>query len=108
MTDGQHFIFLQILALVTDKLVTHFLIGALILISGQKMEVTVFILQLSMDIYIFVNGKFDIHTADKNGWRAIHLSAKNGSYELIKYFVDNGTYIHFTINDGKNSLHIAA
>ena len=72
------------------------------------MEVTVFILRLSMDIYILVNGKSDMHTADKNGWRAIHFSVKNGSYELIKYFVDNGTYIHLTINDGKNSLHIAA
>ena len=32
----------------------------------------------------------------------------NGSYELVKYFVDKGTDIFLKTNDGSNCLHITA
>ena len=51
---------------------------------------------------------FDLKTADDCGWSALHYSAKNGSYELLKYFVDRGTEINQKTNDGRNCLHIAA
>ena len=42
------------------------------------------------------------------GWTAIHYSARNGTYELVKLFVDVGIYIHLKNNLGQNCLHIAA
>ena len=55
-----------------------------------------------------IKHKFDVHIADNDGWRVIHFSAKNGSYESIRYFVDIGANIYIITNDGKNCLHIAA
>ena len=52
--------------------------------------------------------EFDVNMADNAGWIALHHSTGNGSYELIKYFIDKGADIHLKTNDGKNCLHIAA
>ena len=46
--------------------------------------------------------------ADNEGWTTLHFSAKNGSYELFKYFVDMGSCVHLKTVDGKNCLHTAA
>ena len=51
---------------------------------------------------------FDVDMADNDGWTALHFSARNGSYELIRYFADVGSDIYLKTNDGKNCLHIAA
>ena len=51
---------------------------------------------------------FDVHTADNEGWTALHHSASNGSYKLFKYFVYMGSDIHIKTKVGKNCLHIAA
>ena len=52
--------------------------------------------------------KFDLHMADKDGWKALHYSAKSGSYDLLKYFSDMGSDIYLKDNNGSNCLHIAA
>ena len=51
---------------------------------------------------------FDAHRADNHGWLALHYSARNGSYELVKYFADMGTDIACKSYLGSNCLHIAA
>ena len=51
---------------------------------------------------------FDVHIADKDGWTALHYSARSGSYDLLTYFADMGTHIYLKDNDGRNCLHIAA
>ena len=51
---------------------------------------------------------FDKDTAEKNGWTALHYSARYGSYELFRYFADMGVDIYLKNNDGRNCLHIAA
>ena len=51
---------------------------------------------------------FDVNIGTKNGFTALHCSAMNGSYELVKYFVGMGTDIHLKTNDGQNCLHFAA
>ena len=52
--------------------------------------------------------KFDVHMTDNDGWVASHHSARNGSYELFKFFIDLGTDVYAKTNIGKNCLHIAA
>ena len=52
--------------------------------------------------------KFDVHMADNDGWTALHHSARNGSYDLVRFFIDLGTDIHLETNIGENCLHIAA
>ena len=51
---------------------------------------------------------FNVNMGDNDGWTALHWSAMNGSYELVKYFVGMVTDIHVKTNDGSNCLHIAA
>ena len=51
---------------------------------------------------------FDVHMADNDGWTAFHFSARNGNYQLLKYFVDMGSDVDLKTIDGKNCLHIAA
>ena len=51
---------------------------------------------------------FDVNMTNNYGWTALHQSAKNGSYELIKIFIDKGTDILLPTKDGENCLHIAA
>ena len=51
---------------------------------------------------------FDVQMADNNGWTALHYSAKKGSYELVRLFVEKGTDIDLKTNDGSNCLHIAS
>ena len=51
---------------------------------------------------------FDVHMADNNGWTALHYAGRNGSYELVSFFVDIGIDIHSTDNLGQNCLHFAA
>ena len=51
---------------------------------------------------------FDVNIDDNDGFTALHWSAVNGSYELVKYFVGTGIDIHLKTNDGRNCLHIAA
>ena len=52
--------------------------------------------------------KIDVHMTDNDGWTAIHYSARNGSYELVTYFIDLGNDIHLKTNTGSNCLYIAA
>ena len=52
--------------------------------------------------------KLDVHITDNDGWTALHFSARNGSYELVPYFVELKIDIQLKANDGKNCLHIAA
>ena len=54
------------------------------------------------------NHKFDLHITDDDGCTALHHSARNGSYELINYFVSMGADIHLKTKDGLNCLHMAA
>ena len=51
---------------------------------------------------------FNMLVADNDGYTSLHRSAENGSYELIKFFADNGTDIHLKTKNGSNCLHIAA
>ena len=51
---------------------------------------------------------FDIHTAHKYGWTALHCSADYGSYDLFTYFADMGADIYLKDNKGLNCLHFAA
>ena len=52
--------------------------------------------------------KFDVNMVDNLGWTALHHSARNGSYELIEFFIKMGADIHLKTNDGQNCFHIAA
>ena len=52
--------------------------------------------------------KFDVNVVDNLGWTALHHSARNGSYELIEFFIKMGADIHLKTNDGQNCFHIAA
>ena len=52
--------------------------------------------------------KFDAHMVDNDGWTALHHSARNGSYDLVRFFTDLATDIHLKTKSGKNCLHIAA
>ena len=51
---------------------------------------------------------FDIYMTDKNGWTSLHYSAQNDSYELVNFFVDQGSNIFLKTERGMNCLHIAA
>ena len=51
--------------------------------------------------------KFDVHINGDGGWTALHYSARNSSYELLKYFAATGTDIALQTSDGSNCLHIA-
>ena len=51
---------------------------------------------------------FDKNIAGKNGWTALLNSVQNGSYELVKFFVEKGADIHEKTKAGYNCLHIAA
>ena len=51
---------------------------------------------------------FDIHIPNNVGYTALHCSALNGSYELLKFFVEKGTNIFSKTEKGVNCLHIAA
>ena len=37
---------------------------------------------------------FDARIPNSDGWTALHFSASNGSYELVKYFTDEGIDIN--------------
>lgn len=50
---------------------------------------------------------FDVTMTDKEGWTALHHSARNGSHELVTYFVDMGTDINLKTSTGESCLHIA-
>ena len=50
---------------------------------------------------------FDARIPNSDGWTALHFSASNGSYELVKYFTDEGIDINLKTYDGRNYLHIA-
>ena len=52
--------------------------------------------------------KFDVHKTHNTGLKALHYSAINGSYELVRYFADIGKDIKCKNNFGWNCLHIAA
>ena len=73
---------------------------------------TAFILQHSLDMSIFARhlsiNIFDVYKVNNSGWTALHFSAQGGSYELVNFFIDNGSYIYNPIDDGKNCLHVAA
>ena len=52
--------------------------------------------------------KFDVHMNDNKGFTGLHFSAKNGNYELVKFFVDKGTDILLKTKNGTKCLHLAA
>ena len=57
----------------------------------------------------FINKyNFDVQVPDDKGRTALHHSAENGSYKLVKFFTDMGSDINLKTNDGRNCLHIAA
>ena len=49
---------------------------------------------LSLCKKLINNHKFDLHIADDDGCTALHHSARNGSYDLINYFVSMGADIN--------------
>ena len=51
---------------------------------------------------------FDVLMTDNDGCTALHHSARNGSYELVIFFVDMETDINLEDKLGRNCLHIAA
>ena len=52
--------------------------------------------------------ELNLHVTDDYGCNALHRSAVNGSYDLVKFFADNGTEIYLKTREGINCLHIAA
>ena len=50
---------------------------------------------------------FDIYMTNNYGWTALHYSAENGSYELIKLFLDREVDVHLKTKTGLKCLHIA-
>ena len=63
---------------------------------------------LNLCKYLIDQHKILVNLADNGGWRALQISAKNGSYKLLTYFNEMGTDIDRKTNDGSNCLHIAA
>ena len=57
---------------------------------------------------LIVKKEFDVNIASNDGWTILHYTARNGSYELFKYFTDIGVDIDIKTNLGWNCLHIAA
>ena len=51
---------------------------------------------------------FNVHMVCKNGWTALHYSARYGNCDLFTYFTDMGADIYGKDNDGWNCLHIEA
>ena len=51
---------------------------------------------------------FDVNMTDVDGWTPLHFSARDGEYELFQFFLDNGSDLSLTTEDGSNCLHIAA
>ena len=51
---------------------------------------------------------FDVNMADNIEWKVLHFTARNGSYELIKFFTNKGADILLKTKKGSNCLHIAA
>ena len=54
------------------------------------------------------NHNFNVDITANNGWSSLHLSGKNGSYELVKFFTDKSANLYHKTNDGMNCLHIAS
>ena len=48
-----------------------------------------------------------MHIADSAGFTALHYSARNGSYDVVTYFVKLGTDIHLKTKNQSNCLHVA-
>ena len=51
---------------------------------------------------------FNVQMTDRDGYTALHYSARKGCYDSIKFFTDIGTDIKLKTNNGMNCLHIAA
>ena len=63
---------------------------------------------LSLCKRLLENHSFDANMADDDGWTPLHFSARNGNYELFRYFLDRGSDISLKTEDGSNCLQIAA
>ena len=48
---------------------------------------------------------FDVNITNNEGWTVLHYSARSGSFELTKIFIDTETDISLKIKDGSNCLH---
>ena len=57
---------------------------------------------------LIVKKEFAVNIASNDGWTILHYAARNGSYELLKYFTDIQVDIDLKTNLGWNCLHIAA
>ena len=72
------------------------------------LHIAAFYGHLNLCKYRIDQHKILMNLADNDRWRALHISTKNGSYELLNTFHDIGTDIDLRTNDGSNCLHIAA
>ena len=50
----------------------------------------------------------EVELPNNRGWTALHYFAKEGSYELAKFFTDMGTDINLKTNNDGNCLHVSA
>ena len=51
---------------------------------------------------------FDVNMLDNCGLTALHYSAENGKYQLVKFFADKVNDFYMKTKYGRNCLHIAA
>ena len=51
---------------------------------------------------------FDVFVANNDEWRALHFSAKNGSFNLFSYILEKGSEIYCKTKSMENVLHLAA
>ena len=72
------------------------------------LHIAAFYGHLNLCNYLIDQDKILVNLADNDRWRTLHISVKNGSYELLNNFNDIGTGIVLRTNDGSNCLHIAA
>ena len=64
------------------------------------LHIAAFYGHLNLCTYLIDQHKILVNLADNDRWRALHISVKDGSYELLTYFNDMGTYIDLKTNDG--------
>lgn len=51
---------------------------------------------------------FKVNMKCDKGWAAIHYATESGNLDLVRYFVENGSDIHWKTKNNTNCLHIAA
>ena len=51
---------------------------------------------------------FKVNMKCDKGWAAIHYATESGNLDLVRYFVENGSDIHWKTKNNTNCSHIAA